>query len=71
MSKVKKYQYDSLKRDDAIQAVRDGMSKNATAKLYGVPRTTLNDKISGKYREGKRAGRDPFLSSEEETEIVR
>ena len=33
---------------ESIAAVRDRMSNCSAAKLYYVPKTTLNDKIAGK-----------------------
>ena len=55
----------------AVRAVQNGMGKKTAAKRFNVPRSTIADKISGRYREGKRIGRDPYLSENEELEIVR
>ena len=55
----------------AITAVANGMSRKKASEKFGVPRSTLGDKIIGKYREGKKPGRDPFLSVEEEDSHVR
>lgn len=41
------------------------------AKNYEVPRTTLIDKIAGRWKDGKSIGRDPYLSENEENSIVR
>lgn len=39
---------------EAISAVRNGMSKRAAAAKFNIPRTTLNDKISGKTPEERK-----------------
>ena len=46
------------------------MSKRGAAKRYNIPKMTLHDRITGKYREGKGRGRDPPLSEGEEGSIV-
>ena len=67
----KNIQYSSENMKLAITAVKSkAMSKSKAAITYGVPRTTLNDKISERYRPGKCVGRDPFLSEAEERDIV-
>ena len=46
--------YSSLDLEKAMEAVTSGqMSKRAAALKFSVPRTTLVDKLSGKYRLGK------------------
>ena len=42
------------------------MSKRAAAKLFDVPRTTLNDKVAGKTPETRKIGKDPILTKDEE-----
>ena len=37
---------------------------------YGVPRTTLKDRLSGKVAPGANPGPIPYLTSEEEDELV-
>ena len=39
---------------DALAAVRGGMSKRSAANLYNVPRTTINNKIAGKLQKQER-----------------
>lgn len=65
-----RFQYEEKSMEDAINAVHDGMSKRAAAAKYGIPRTTLNDKIAGKTPEGRKIGKDPVLTSEEEQSLV-
>lgn len=45
--------------------------KKKASVFFGVPRTTLIDKINGRYRPGSKIGRDPYLSKEEEDKIVK
>ena len=57
---------------EALNAIIDkGMSKKAASIKFGISRTTLIDKVAHKYRPGKKKGRDPFLTEEEETSIVK
>lgn len=67
--KICKYPEEQMKA--AVNAVLKGMPKKQAAKIYNVPRSTIADKISGRYRQGKRIGRDPFLSEDEELQIVK
>ena len=67
--KICNYSEEAMKA--AVRAVQNGMGKKTAAKRFSVPRSTIADKISGRYREGKRIGRDPYLSENEELEIVR
>jgi hypothetical protein len=62
------YNKDSLKA--ACEEVKGGnMSERAAAKAYGVPRSTLKDKIAERYAH-ETAGRPPVLGKEEEELIV-
>ena len=64
--------YHSSKMDKALEELKRGnISINKAAKKYSVPRSTLGDKIRGKYRDGKKIGRDPYLFQEEEKSIVK
>ncbi|XP_047740658.1 uncharacterized protein LOC108672321 isoform X2 [Hyalella azteca] len=68
-TKCQRYSAEAMKA--AIFAVREGgLARKVAAAIYGVPRTTLVDKLSGKSREGKGRGRDPFLTDDEEEAIV-
>ncbi|KAA0188497.1 hypothetical protein HAZT_HAZT009110 [Hyalella azteca] len=53
-----------------LAVVEGGITKKAAAAKYGIPRTTLIEKLSGKYREGKGPGRDPYLTDDEEEAIA-
>jgi len=69
--KKPKFRYDDNQMVDAIAAVTNGdMSKKAAAKQFGVPRSTLQDKIAGRTPINRKMGKDPFLSAVQESEIV-
>ena len=54
----------------AIDAVRRGCTIKRAAVEHGIPRTTLQDRISGKVQHGIRPGPKPYLSEAEEGELV-
>ena len=54
----------------AIRAVQDnGSSANQAAKTFGVPPSTLKDRISGRVLHGTKPGPAPYLSREEEDKL--
>lgn len=56
----------------AMKAVADGLlGINRAADEFGVPRSTLKDRLSGKVVHGARSGPIPYLSSAEEDELTR
>ena len=54
----------------ALKAVAEGMGVNETAMEYGIPRTTLKDRVAGRVQHGCKSGRSPYLTQEEEQELV-
>ena len=71
MAPVKKIlNYSNEQLNNALNAISKGISKKMAAAMFKVPRTTLINKIQGRYRDGKRIGRDPYLSCDEEGAIV-
>ena len=55
----------------AISSVTSGkMGINRAADQYGVPRTTLKDRLSGRVVQGANPGPTPYLSVEEEGELI-
>ena len=68
--KKKRCQYTGESMSLALHAVREGMSKKKAAKLYGVPRTTLLDKLAGRVPEVSRAGPCNILTPAEEQQLV-
>ena len=56
----------------AYQSVlRDGLSIRRAAEEFNVPRTTLEDRVSGKVQDGSRSGRARYLTDSEESELVK
>ena len=53
----------------AIAAVKNGGSVLRAAKEHGVPRQTLQDRISGRVVHGTKPGPKPYLTSVEEKEL--
>ena len=59
---------DSLAR--AMSAVEHGKSIRCAAEMYGIPRATLHDHVSGKIQYGAKSGPKTYLTAEEENELV-
>ena len=65
------FRYSVEQMENAIRAVtEDGMPKKAAARTFNVPRQTLQDKIAGRTQIGRKMGKDPYLSTLQEEEIV-
>ena len=63
--------YDHVAIGLALNAVRSGsMSANMAAKTYGVPRSTIGDRLRGKVEDDAHPGNDPVIPLETENEIV-
>ena len=45
----------------AMAAVKNGMSVNRAAKMQGVPRTTLHNRISSRVAHGTKSGPPPYI----------
>ena len=54
----------------AIEAVKGGTSIYRAAIEHGVPRMTLQNRISGRVVHGKKSGPKPYLTSTEEKEVA-
>ena len=64
----KRLKYNPQNMAMAIEMVRNGqMSKKGAAKAYGVPKTTLLDKLSGRVPVKTGLGRKTVLTPAEET----
>ena len=48
----------------------EGLSVRRVALMYGVPKSTLGDRISGRVLYGSTCGREKYLSDEEEEELA-
>ena len=61
--------------DEAMRAAMDLVksgkySISCAAKLYGIPNSTLHDRISGKVLHGQKPGRKRYFSAAEENEMA-
>lgn len=54
----------------AIAAVEHGESIRSASERYSVPRATLHDYVSGRVQFGAKSGPKPYLTPEEESELV-
>ena len=70
--KKKRLQYTPDSMETAIRMVREGvMSKKRASIIYGIPRTTLLDKLAGRVPEGPtKPGVKPIFSEAEEKIFV-
>ena len=67
-----KNSYSQEKLDLALNAVRkNGLSISKAARTYGVPKTTLWDKFTGRTPIIRKMGRMTVLSTEEEEKLVK
>ncbi len=70
VSRKKYRQWSEESMLGALKAVKDGaMGCNRAATEYGVPKTTLKDRISGRVTHGCKSGRSPYLTPAEEKEL--
>ena len=71
MAPKKRLKYTEKQMMDALDAVENqGLSKTSAAKIFNVPKTTLLDKLSGKAPRGRIIGHPPYLTAEEEQDVV-
>ena len=68
MSKYKHWDEDKMNR--AYKAVNEGMSIRRAADEYGIPRSTLHDRVIGKVMLGSKSGPCKYLDSDEEEELA-
>ena len=55
----------------AMEAVKRGSSIKRAAEEHGVPRMTLQDRVLGHVKHGKKPGQQPYLNKEEEEDLVK
>ena len=68
-SKLKQWSDESMR--GAMEAVKGGlMGVNRASREFGVPRTTLRDRISGHVQHGSKSGPMPYLTEEEDQELA-
>ena len=53
----------------AMKAVQEGQSISQAARVFGVPKTTLYDRVSGRVQHGTNPGPQSYLNSKEEKEL--
>ena len=62
--------WDSDTLRQAMAAVEHGKSIRCAAEMFGIPRATLHDHISGRIQYGAKSGPKAYLTAEEEKELV-
>ena len=55
----------------AMEAVEKGDTIRMAAEKFSVPRSSLHDRVSGRVQHGKQPGKPPYLTLEEEEEVVK
>ena len=69
LEKLRKWSNESMLGD--LKVVHEGrMGVNRAALSYGVPCTTLKDRVAGRVLHGSNFGQQPYLTTEEEKELV-
>ena len=53
----------------ALEAVREGMTVSTAARNFGIPRSTLHHRVSGRVVHGVKPGPKPYLNETEEKEL--
>ena len=67
----KKYkQWNNEAMLGAMKAVSEGTGVNRAALEFGVPKSTLKDRVAGKVQHGSKSGKTPYLTHDEEKELV-
>ena len=66
----KRLQWSNQAILDAMKAVQDGSPITTAARVHGVPKTSLHDRIKGRVVHGVKPGPKQYLSAEEETELA-
>lgn len=65
-------QWDDVSMVKALKAVEEeGMSVRHASELFGVPKSTLYDRVSGRVQHGAHPGPSAYLTKEEEDELAR
>ena len=66
-SKRKQWTEESMTA--ALKAIEDGSSVSRASRDFGVPRSTLHDRVSGRVVHGVKPGPKPYLDNTEEKEL--
>ena len=62
--------YEQICLEKAVIAVEQGKSLRQVSEMYGVPCSTLHNHYVGKHQMGSKSGPKPYLTIEEEEELV-
>ena len=63
-------EWSDVSMENALRAVKEGeMGVNRAALEFGIPKTTLKDRLSGRVQHGKAPGKAPYLNKQEEEEL--
>lgn len=54
----------------AMAMVEKGMSIRRASEMFGVPKSSLHDRVSGRVQHGSQPGKAPYLNRKEEEELV-
>ena len=54
----------------ALEEVERGMPVKCAARLFGIPRSTLRDRVSGNVKHHTKPGPTPYLTETEEAELA-
>ena len=66
----KRLQWSKQAMLEAMKAVQDGSPITTVARVHGVPKISLHNRIKGKVVHGVKPGPKQYLSVEEETELA-
>ncbi|OWF49330.1 Ligand-dependent nuclear receptor corepressor-like protein [Mizuhopecten yessoensis] len=67
--KYVQHKYEHM--EEAVRAVKDGeMSVRLAAERYGLPKSTLYDRVSGRFNLETKPGRKPVLDITTENQII-
>ena len=66
----KQYHHDEHQFKKAVKQIEAGMSVHRAALEYGLPKSTLHDRASGKVGFDCSSGPQRYLSDKEETDLI-
>ena len=70
-NRPKKYkQWNDVSMLGAMKSVSEGMAITRAAMEFGVPKSTLMDRVTGRVTHGCKSGKAPYLPVDEEQELV-
>ena len=70
-TKKRRKQWTNEQMKNAMEAVETTTcGVNEAARVYGVPATTLKDRVSGRVKHGTKSGPPKYLNDDEEKELA-